>query len=108
MMNELNEQLRELSEIAMPLVALQDSKTQFWLEQADIVWGFDTSKNDEPALIFGKSKMKACINDNKPFEARSVAFLYDNQTDSLEYLIAAVLALKGKHCYSRDEDLAGA
>jgi len=93
--------MQQCCENALPLTALADPKIQFWLEQADVVWGFDVAKNNLPSLFFGKERLLQCIKEEKPFTARVVSFLFDSRTDSLEYLGAAVQALKGSDCYNQ-------
>ena len=93
--------LHEYCENALPLTSLADPKIQFWLEQADVVWGFDVAKNNQPSLMFGKQRMLQCIKEKKPFVARVMSFFFDSRTNSLEYLIAAVQVLKGSDCYNQ-------
>jgi hypothetical protein len=82
-----------------PLAALQREEVREELKAADLVFGHDEAQGGKPVLFFGRELLEqiAAIGQGRP--CRTFRISYDQRTDQLEYLIAAVEVLKGSHCY---------
>ncbi len=87
---------------AVPVRTLEDPKVREWVKDAAVVLGLDTSR-DELVLFYGRETLEM-INRTGVADSLPVAVLsYDQRTDELEFLIAAVRVLKGSDCYDGGE-----
>ena len=84
-----------------PLESIESPETRAALGEADLIFGFDISR-EKDVLMYGRQALKAIVESGVSTPLRVVRIKYDQRTgNSLEYLIAAVRALKGHDDYNR-------
>jgi hypothetical protein len=84
-----------------PLESIESPETRAAMREADVIFGFDISR-EKDVLMFGRQALKAVVESGAPTPLRIVRIKYDQRTgDSLEYLVAAVRAIKGHDDYNR-------
>jgi hypothetical protein len=74
------------------------------IHEADIIFGVDVKDRENVSLFYGESLLKRSVRTNKTVRARVLWFSLDFATDELEYLVAAVMTLKGSCCYTGEGD----
>jgi hypothetical protein len=82
-----------------PLAALEREIVRAALKGADLVFGHDESRDGRPVLFFGRETLEEIAADRQSRPCNVFRISYDSRTDQLEYLAAAVEALKGSCCY---------
>ena len=73
------------------------------LRQADVIFGVDVNSQRE-FLVYGRSALKRIIRSGQEILLRVVRVELDQETDELEYLLAALHVLRGHHDYQASED----
>ena len=69
------------------------------MKDADLIFGFDISREVD-VLMYGRQALQAVIESGKRRPFRVLRIEYDQRNgDQLEYLLAAIRVLKGRHDY---------
>ena len=82
----------------LSLEALRDPEIRELVENSSIVWGVD-SYTGQRALFYGKETLEGIRKSGVPSELSVISFRYDSHSEQLEFLVAAVMELKGSCCY---------
>jgi hypothetical protein len=99
--------MAQLKKLAQPLSTIQDDPPHYngsWareeVKKANVIWGYDTVR-DRMTLFYGKDFLERIINEDGDEDTYPIqkVFEYDQRTDSLAWLVAAVQVLKGSDCY---------
>ena len=82
----------------IPLEAIADPTVRETMKAADVIFGVDVSRGTEN-IFWGRTALRKIVNSGKSKPLKVMRFAYDQRTDSLEYLCAAVEVVKGAHSY---------
>ena len=90
----------EITYIALDMLSRPDIRQL--VQEADVILGVDQSRGGLAILMYGRDLLQL-IREGRACELigpkKAVAAIYDQRTDSLEYLLAAVQHLKGRDEY---------
>ncbi len=89
---------KKLEKAALPLSEIETPEVRDYTKKTSLVFGLEVSTNSV-IPFFGREKLEAVWQGGKCKDMAAVCFLYDERTEELEYLCAAVEVLKGSHCY---------
>jgi hypothetical protein len=83
----------------LPLRSIERPEIREQMKRADIIIGVDTAQNDFENCFWGRAAHRKIINSKEPKALTVMRFRYDQNTEELEYLCAAVKVLKGSCSY---------
>jgi hypothetical protein len=83
-----------------PLSALKNDDVRAELKRADVIFGHDDAQGGELVLFYGIALLHRMLAEGRSPQFRVFNVSYDSRTDQLEWLVAAVRALKGSCCYN--------
>jgi hypothetical protein len=83
-----------------PLSALKNEGVREELQRADMIFGHDDAQGGKLILFYGIALLQRMLAEGMTPECRVFNVSYDSRTDQLEWLVAAVSALRGSCCYN--------
>jgi hypothetical protein len=72
------------------------------IQEAGVIFGADRRTGKE-SLFFGKATLERIIRTGQAKQMAALSVTLDYDTDDVECLAGACLALKGSHCYQTGE-----